>query len=190
MVYLCKPILILNVSVSINALLIVHARIQMYPKGWMLLVNSKCNWKNVCAYVHLYATLCTCLHVSPPTMCMHTNRALARARVWRFVLAFRSCYNQTRSSFQPRIIHLHPYMCYQYVHGFLPFDLRPYQNTSRNRQEGHLHCLANFATLEKSRHFGASCLATTHKHSRNIARKIPSRSAIFLKCREVSSEVS
>ena len=27
---------------------------------------------------------------------------------------------------------------------------------------GHLHCLANFATLEKSRHFGASCLATTH----------------------------
>ena len=56
--------------------------------------------------------------------------------------------------------------------------------------EGHLHCLANFATLEKSRHFGASCLATTHKHSRNIARKIPSWSAIFLKCREVSSEVS
>ena len=57
-------------------------------------------------------------------------------------------------------------------------------------QKGHLHCLANFATLEKSRHFGASCLATTHKHSRNIPRKIPSRSAIFLKCREVSSEVS
>ena len=56
--------------------------------------------------------------------------------------------------------------------------------------KGHLHLLANFATLEKSRHFGASCLATTHKHSRNIARKIASRSAIFLKCREVSSEVS
>ena len=45
---------------------------------------------------------------------------------------------------------------------------------------------ALLATLEKSRHFGASCLATTHKHSRNIARKIPSRSAIFLKCREDS----
>ena len=44
--------------------------------------------------------------------------------------------------------------------------------------------------LLTSRHFSASCLATTHKHSRNIAIKIPSRSAIFLKCREVLSEVS
>ena len=49
---------------------------------------------------------------------------------------------------------------------------------------------AIYTALLTSRHFGASCLATTHKHSRNIARKIPSRSAIFLKCREVSSEVS
>ena len=49
---------------------------------------------------------------------------------------------------------------------------------------------AIYTALLTSRHFGASCLATTHKHSRNITRKIPSRSAIFLKCREVSSEVS
>ena len=60
----------------------------------------------------------------------------------------------------------------------------------RQQKQGHLHCLGKIATLEKSRHFGASCLATTPKLSRNIARKIPSRSAIFLKCREVSSEVS
>ena len=69
-------------------------------------------------------------------------------------------------------------------------NLEPGVSIPLIQHEGHLHCLANFATLEKSRHFGASCLATTHKHSRNIARKIPSRSAIFLKCREVSSEVS